>query len=68
MVIVESEAVLIHGWSDYIVITAGGLICCWVHAEGRGLRSRLGCLTLTRRLFWRTQSSAFEFSLLLFNA
>ena len=42
MVIVESEAVLIHGWSDYIVITAGGLICCWVHAEGRGLRSRVG--------------------------
>ena len=29
MVIVESEAVLIHGWSDYIVITAGGLICCY---------------------------------------
>ena len=50
MVIVESEAVLIHGWSDYIVITAGGLICCWVHAEGRGLRSRLGCLTLRRRV------------------
>ena len=42
MVIVESEAVLIHEWSGYIVITAGRMICCRVHAEGRGLRSRLG--------------------------
>ena len=42
MVIVESEAVLIHGWSDYIGITAARLICCRVHAAGRGLRSRVG--------------------------
>lgn len=41
MVIIESEAVLIHGWSDYIVITAGGLICCRIHTEARGLRGRL---------------------------
>lgn len=42
MVIIESEAVLIHEWSGYIVITAGRMICCRVHAEGRGLRSRVG--------------------------
>lgn len=41
MVIVESEAVLIHEWSDYIVITAGRLICCRVYAEGCVLQSRL---------------------------
>ena len=77
MAIVESEAVLIHGWSDYIVITAGRLICCRIHAEANGrvclpamqawVVSREGA-EWTRRLFWRTQSSAFEFSLLLFNA